>query len=292
MIRSMTGFGKSVTRGALGVFIVEIRTVNHRFFDLSAKAPNGMSILEDRIKEFLQKNIKRGKVNFFLTHKSSQNSCETLTFDEKAINKYYKVLENIRKKYYIKESLKLSDLLSFPDVIVHEQEEIDVEAMWGFVQKSLRNAVRDCNKMREREGKALYKDIAGRIKTVSGLVRKIEELAPGIVVEYKHKLDSKIKELLDNKNVDKERLETEIALFAKQCDISEELTRAKSHLDGFNDTLQSDDEAGRRLDFILQELNREINTLGQKANSVKIAGFVIDIKSELEKIREQVQNIE
>jgi uncharacterized protein (TIGR00255 family) len=292
MIKSMTGFGKSVTRSAFGVFIVEIRTVNHRFFDLSSKVPNGLSVLEDRIKEFLQKNIKRGKVNFFLTHRSCQNNYEALTFDEKAVSKYYKVLQHIRKKFHIKEDIEISDLLSFPDVIVHEQEELDVEAMWGYVEKSMKNAVKDCNTMRDREGKALYKDIAGRIKNVSGIVQNIEELAPGIVVEYKHRLDAKIKELLDNKNVDKERLELEVALFAKQCDISEELTRAKSHLDGFHKALQSDDESGRRLDFILQELNREINTMGQKANSVKIAGFVIDIKSELEKIREQVQNIE
>jgi len=146
--------------------------------------------------------------------------------------------------------------------------------------------------MREREGRALYKDLVKRIKKISGCLGRISELAPEVVKDYKRKLDARIQDIVKNKAIDEARLEIEVALFAKQCDISEELARAKSHLDGLDKLLKRDDEAGRKLDFILQELNRETNTLGAKANDIKISKLVIEIKSELEKMREQVQNIE
>ena len=292
MIKSMTGFGKGESKSKFGVFTVEIRAVNHRYFDLSAKLPNGLMLLEDRIKELLRKDIKRGKVNLFLSHRSSEKECDVVAFDKEASDKYYKILTEIKKRLDIKEEIKLSHVLSFSDVIIREQKAVDIEAMWPCVKEAVIKAVCDCDKMREREGKALYKDFCARIDEIKGCIEEISGLAPGVVAEYKRKLDSRIKDIVKTKDIDGARLETEIALFAKQCDVTEEITRSKSHLEGMRKILESGEEAGRKQDFILQELNREINTLGAKANDIKIAKIVINIKSELEKMREQAQNVE
>ncbi|OIO33873.1 MAG: YicC family protein [Candidatus Omnitrophica bacterium CG1_02_40_15] len=292
MIKSMTGFGKGETKSKSGVFTVEIRTVNHRYFDLSSKIPNSLVLLEDRIKELLNKDIKRGKVNLFLSHRASEKDSGLITFDKQAIDKYYKILAEVKKRLDIKEEIKLSHILSFTDVIIHEERGFDIDAMWVFIKEAAVKAVSDCNKMREREGKALYKDFSARITRISNYIDTVSGMAPSVVAEYKSRLDARIKDIVKNKAIDQTRLETELALFAKQCDISEELTRIKSHLEGFRKALEAGKEAGRKLDFILQELNREINTLGAKANDIKITRIVINIKSELEKMREQAQNVE
>jgi len=292
VIKSMTGFGKGETKSKSGVFTVEIRTVNHRYFDLSSKIPNSLVLLEDRIKELLNKDIKRGKVNLFLSHRASEKDSGLITFDKQAIDKYYKILAEVKKRLDIKEEIKLSHILSFTDVIIHEERGFDIDAMWVFIKEAAVKAVSDCNKMREREGKALYKDFSARITRISNYIDTVSGMAPSVVAEYKSRLDARIKDIVKNKAIDQTRLETELALFAKQCDISEELTRIKSHLEGFRKALEAGKEAGRKLDFILQELNREINTLGAKANDIKITRIVINIKSELEKMREQAQNVE
>ena len=292
MIKSMTGFGKAEVKSKAGVFTVEIRTVNHRYFDLSAKVPNGLMLLEDRIKELLNKDIKRGKANLFLSLRGADKGSGSITFDKEAVDKYRRILTEIKKRMGVKEELKLSHILSFADVIVREQKDLDIDAIWGPVKEAVAKAVSACNKMREHEGKALYKDFSARLSKISGYIDSVSELAPAVVEEYKRKLDSRIKDIVKDKPIDEARLETELAIFAKQCDISEELTRAKSHLEGFKKAIEAGEEAGRKLDFILQELNREINTLGAKANDIKISRLVINIKSELEKMREQVQNVE
>lgn len=292
MIKSMTGFGKGEAKSKAGIFTVEIRTVNHRYFDLSPKIPNGLTLLEDRIKDLLRKDIKRGKVNLFLSYRSPENDTKSVTFDKKAIDKYYKILSEIKKRLDIKEDINLSHVLSFADVIVHDEKSFDMDAMWASIRDAVAKAAADCNKMREREGQVLYKDFSARITKISGYIDDVAGLAPGVVAEYKSRLDSRIKDIVKNKSIDEARLETELALFAKQCDVSEEITRFKSHMGSFRKTLDAGEEAGRKLDFILQELNREINTLGAKANDIKISRIVINVKSELEKMREQAQNVE
>ncbi|MDP2921346.1 MAG: YicC/YloC family endoribonuclease [Candidatus Omnitrophota bacterium] len=292
MIKSMTGFGKGEAKNKLGVFTAEIRAVNHRYFDFSAKTPSSIMPLEDRIKELLRKDIKRGKVNLFLSHRASEKNGAAITLDKKAIDKYKKILGEIKKRAGIKEEIGLSHILSFSDVIVHSEEDIDVEGVWASVKEAVAGAARECNKMRAEEGKALYKDFSARLESISGYIDDVSKLAPSVVIEYKNKLDSRIKDIVKDKAIDEARLETELALFARQCDVSEEITRFKSHIDGFKKAIESGDEAGRKLDFILQELNREVNTLGAKANDIKISRLVINIKSELEKMREQAQNVE
>ena len=294
MIKSMTGFGKGESEGEFGRFVVEIRTVNHRYFDVSSRIPNNLALLEDRIKNYLHIYIKRGKVNVFLSHRKSEKSFDSVKIDEEAVEKYYKMLNKIRMTFKLKDDIKLSHILSFPDVITQDQPEHEANSMWPAVERAVKKAALDCNRAREIEGRALYKDLAGRIKKISASIDKISRSAPRFVSEYKAKLDSRIRDILKNRDyeIDKKRLETELAIFARQCDIAEEVTRAKIHLDALKETLASSKESGRRLDFTLQELQREINTLGSKAGNVAISRLVVDIKSEIEKIREQVQNVE
>ncbi len=294
MIKSMTGFGKSAANSKHGRFIVEMRTVNHRFFDLSSRIPSSLSFLEDKVKQYVHKYVKRGKVNFALTHKRGEKDDSAIKLDEQVIARYYKMLKKIKKDFLLKDDIKLSHLFSFPDVIVHEQLEYDVNLIWPVLEKVVRTALIDCNKMRKREGKAIYKDLKKRIGKVSQSLDKIAKVIPGILSEYKSKLDLRLKEILKRRDyrIDNSRLETELAIMARQSDVSEELTRARSHIVSLKNTILSTKEAGRRLDFILQELQREINTLGSKAAGVKISRIVVDVKSEIEKMREQVQNVE
>jgi len=294
MIKSMTGFGKGESVGKFGRFAVEIRAVNHRYFDVSSRVPNSLGQLEDKIKNCLHQYIKRGKVNLALSHRRGEKDDRAAKIDEKAAVRYYRMLKTLKSRFKLQDDIKLSHLLFFPDVIAQDQPEHDANAMWPVIEKAVKAAALDCNKMREKEGRALYKDISGRMRTISDSIDEICTMIPGLVLDYKRKLEEKILELLEGKSyvIDKQRLETELAIFAKQSDVSEELTRAKSHLVALKETLLLTTEAGRRLDFILQELQREINTLGSKISGIKVSRSVVDIKSEIEKIREQAQNIE
>jgi uncharacterized protein (TIGR00255 family) len=290
----MTGFGKGEINSRFGRFTAEIRTVNHRYFDVSSRIPNNLGIFEDRIKNYLNRYIKRGKVNFSLSVKRNGRNLDSIKLDNEAVERYYKMLKRLNKRFKLKDEIKLAHILSFPDVLVQEQIDYDATSIWPVLESVVKKAAFDCNRMREREGRALCKDLTMRIKKISMSIEKITSLAPGLITQYKNKLESKIKDILKDHNyaIDRSRLETELAIFAKQSDISEEITRAKSHITALKNALESTEEAGRRLDFILQELQREVNTLGSKATSIKISQLVVDIKSEIEKIREQVQNVE
>jgi len=294
VIKSMTGFGKGETNSKFGRFTVEIRTVNHRYFDVSSRIPNSLGHFEDKIKNHLNKYIKRGKVNLSLSHKKNGKGLSSVKLDDEAVKRYYKILKRINKRLKLKDAIKLSHLLSFPDVLIQEQPEYDARSIWPVLESVVKKAALDCNRMRQREGRVLAKDLTKRIKKISVSIDRISSFTPHLISEYKDRLESKIKDILKNRDcaIDDARLETELAIFAKQSDVSEEITRAKSHINALEDALESTEEAGRRLDFILQELQREINTLGSKALSVKISQLVVDIKSEIEKIREQVQNVE
>lgn len=294
MIKSMTGFGKGEMSDKLGSFTVEIRTVNHRYFDVSSRMPAGLNQLEDKIKHYLHRYLKRGKINFSLVYKKGAKNIDLAKLDDEAIEKYYKMLNRVKKRFKLKDDIGFSHILSFPGVIIQEQPEYDTSSIWPRLECAIKKAVFDCNRMREREGRSLSRDLSKRISNISGDLRKISQLAPQLVAEHRRKLHSRINQILKKRDydIDRSRLETELALFARQCDVSEELTRATSHLKALRTSLSSNKETGRRIDFILQELQREINTLGSKAGSVEISRLVVDIKSEIDKIREQVQNVE
>ena len=294
LIKSMTGFGKGEAGGKLGNFTAEIRTVNHRYLDISLRVPDNFGILEERIKNYISRYIKRGKINLSISYKKDYNEVASIKIDSEAIDRYYNILKSLKRRYGLKEEIKLSHLLIFPDIFTLEQPEFDVESVWPVLENAIKKAVFNCNRMREKEGRVLYLDLSGRVSKISNCIDKINSLVPKQLEDYKKMLKSRLREMFKDTDirVDPYRLELEVTMLARQSDISEEITRSRSHIDALKKSLSSNGETGRRIDFILQELQREINTLGSKASDVRISRLVVDIKSEIEKMREQVQNVE
>lgn len=292
MIKSMTGFGKGVSIGRFGKFVVEARTVNHRFFEFTNRLPQDFSLFEEDIKAWTQRWVKRGKVSIALLYQPGQKPYQTITIDKEAAKRFHRLLEETTKALGLRERPSINQVLSFPDVIVQKSIQRDKIKLWPELKSALDKALSSLDRMRRREGWLLYKDISRRIKKIEALILNVEREAPEVISSYKNRLEERLKELANIETIDKERLALEVAIFAKGCDITEELTRAKSHIKAIKEVLISNQEAGRRLDFTIQELQREVNTLGQKAGSYRISECVIRIKSEIEKIREQVQNIE
>jgi len=293
MIRSMTGFGRGEAAAARGSLQIEMRTLNHRFFEISSRLPENFMVFEDKIRAEIAKKIKRGKVNLSMTYENPRKSSPKLIIDTKLARKYQDLLLSLKRSLKAKDDIRLSQIISFPNVITVEEAPKDDTKLWPDVKAALDRALASLVKMREAEGKDLADDILKRKKTILKDIILIERRAKLSFKEYRVQLLKKIKELSSGKiNLDKGRVELEVALFAKNSDISEELTRIKAHLGSFEDALKRETEVGRKLDFITQELHREINTVGQKTNDYKISQLAIAIKGEIEKIREQVQNIE
>lgn len=292
MIKSMTGFGRGEGRGKYGTIVVEIRTLNHRFFEPLLRLPNHFSFFEGRIKEYLQKKIKRGRINLSLTYER-KGSEDTVSVDKVLVRKYHKIVCELKEELGLKGEIEIGELLTlFPGMIIHQETEVKIEKIWGAVSKALSSALEAALKMRIAEGKSLYKDFVKRTDLISGNVAQIKKRLPVVVRGYKRKLTLRVKELKSLPGFNRGRLEEEVAIFAKNCDVTEEITRLAAHLNNFRKALDKKEEVGRELDFIAQELYREINTVGSKANDFTISRWVIKVKSEIEKIREQVQNIE
>ncbi len=293
MIKSMTGFGRGEAAAPHGKIQFEIRTLNHRFFETSNRLPENFLIFEDRIRAEIAKKIKRGKVNLSLTYESPRKSSPKLAIDTKLARKYKDLLLDLKRSLKVRDDIGLSQIISFPNVITVEDAPKDEARLWPNIKAALDRALNSLIRMREAEGRDLADDILKRKKTILKDIILIEHRAKLSFKEYRAQLLRKIKELSSGKiNLDKGRVELEVALFAKNSDISEELTRIKAHLGSFEIALKREVEVGRKLDFITQELHREINTVGQKTNDYKISQLAIAIKGEIEKIREQVQNIE
>lgn len=292
MIRSMTGFGRGDSAGKYGTIVVEIRVLNHRFFDPLLRLPNSFSLFEERIKEQLQRKIKRGRINLSLTYECKESE-DAISVDKALVKKYGKIIFELKRELGLKGEVEIGELLSvFPGIITHQEAEIDIEKLWPAVEEAVTRALDAVIKMRMAEGRSLYGDLIKRANAILANVSKIRERLPVVVTEYKRKLYRRVKELKSLPGFSEGRLEEEAAIFAKNCDVTEEITRLAAHLNSFKKALDRRGEAGRELDFIAQELYREINTIGSKASDFKISRWAIKIKSEIEKIREQVQNIE
>jgi uncharacterized protein (TIGR00255 family) len=293
MIKSMTGFGRGESAADRGALKVEIKTLNSRFFEISSRLPEHFMVFEDKIRAEITKKIKRGKANLSLTYEGQGRASPKLIIDTKLAREYKDLLLSLKRSLNVKDDIGLSQIISFPNVITTGDAPKDEAKLWPDVKFALDRAIASLVKMREAEGRNLAGDILKRKKTILKDILLIERRAKLSFKEYRVQLLKKIKELSSGKiNLDKGRLELEVALFAKNSDISEELTRIKAHLGGLEDALKRETEVGRKLDFITQELHREINTVGQKTNDYKISQLAIAIKGEIEKIREQVQNIE
>ncbi|MBL7068625.1 MAG: YicC family protein [Candidatus Omnitrophica bacterium] len=292
MIYSMTGFGKAVCKSKYGIVTVEIRALNHKFFELSAKFPNGPTEFEDKLKKIIHKSIRRGKVYLNIELNGQKGKGPKVAIDGEMARHYNQQIKKVKKALGLKGDIRLDQLIMLPGVISSDALKVDSQRLLSCVRSALKKALEELIKDKEKEGRALHKDLSRRIKNINTGVRHIRERSAVSIVRYKDHLMKTIKELAGTKNVDKGRLAQEVALFAKNCDISEELTRLKSHLSGFNDCLRLDVEVGKKLDFIAQELHREANTIASKSSDFKISKSVIHIKSEIEKIREQVKNVE
>ena len=293
MIKSMTGFGRGEYSSDGKHFTVEIKTVNHRYSDVYIKMPRAISFLEDKIRELALKAVSRGKADIYVSYEDNNGDGTGVMLDSVLAEKYVNAAKELKEKFNLRDDISVSLISRMPDVIRLEKKEEDAEILWSLLKLALEKALNSLLSMRETEGSELRKNLEEKSLYIEKILDEIKERSPEVVKEYRQKLENRLSELLNNQNVDEQRLATECAIFADRCSIDEELVRFKSHLTQLRDTLWNDGQSmGRKLDFIVQEMNREINTIGSKANDLIITKNVVEVKSEIEKIREQVQNIE
>lgn len=293
MVRSMTGFGRGTYAEHGKEFTVEIKSVNHRYVDFYIKLPRQIAFLEERVREVAAKSIFRGKADIFISFEDRSEDSRSVTLDEALAGAYIQAVEKLRDKYGLKDDLSLSFVSRFPDVLRIEKNEDDEEQLWGILSKALEAGVASLVQMREKEGHELKSSLLQKADYMEKIISQIANRSPGVVIEYKQKLENRIKELLNQQTIDENRIAMEVAIFADRCSIDEELVRLGSHLIQLRDILSINKQpVGRKLDFLVQEINREINTIGSKSNDIEITKFVLELKSETEKIREQIQNME
>lgn len=292
MLKSMTGFGRSSLEKDGYGYSIEIKSVNHRYLDLSIKMPRSLSQLEDRIRKMVSENISRGKIDIFINQNNYCRHDVEAKFNQALADSYINCLYKIKDSYNIRDDISVSLIARFPDIIAIEQKEENIETVWNIISEPLTKAIEMLIAMREKEGSKLYDDINSRCDNIFNNVLIIEQRAPIIVKEYREKLEARIKELIEDTKIDENRIALEVALMADKLNIDEEIVRLKSHIHQMKDTLNMQEPIGRKLDFIVQELNREANTISSKANDLELVNIVLSIKNEIEKIREQIQNIE
>lgn len=291
-MNSMTGFGRAELDSPIGRFTVEISGVNNRFLELSVRLPKPLSSLEPQVRDVIGKSVGRGKVGVFVNISSSDTSVDAPTINMASARAYYQQLVQLRKELKLSDPVTLSDVLMLPEVIVADRSEPDLKVAGKHLQDAVERALKPFLAMRAREGKAMAKDMRNQIKSLGGIIAQIEKRTKNAVQFYSQKLAERIQELLASPMRETLRLEEEIALFAERTDINEECIRFRSHLDQFTSALKAEEAPGRRLNFILQEMNREANTIGAKCNDFDISSLAISLKQEIEKLREQVQNVE
>lgn len=293
MLTSMTGFGRGEVQKEGKYFNVELKSVNHRYMDMNIKLPKIFTYLEDNIRKVIKRYIKRGRIEVFINYKNLEGRDIQVTTDISLVQQYIKALDEIHDTFKIEKNVDVTTIAGFPDIFKLERREEDGEEIWALLETAIITALEDLLEMRQREGKQLKQDLVKRLEVLMGLMKNIEERSPDIVLEYRERLKKRIKEIMDEKlDLDEGRLAIEVALFADKSNITEEIIRFNSHIKQFKSSMEEEGAVGRKLDFIIQEMNREVNTIGSKANDLIISNIVVEIKSELEKIREQVQNIE
>lgn len=292
MIRSMTGYGRSEQIVDGRAVTVEIKSVNHRYFEFSCRTTRGYSFLEEKLKSFLQGRITRGKVDAYISVEALESAQTQVLVNHSLAEGYVQALRELAERYGLRDDISVSTVSRYSDIFsVHKAPE-DEEAVWNSVQQAAEEALKNFLAMREAEGERLRADVLSRAGIIMKLVDEIETRSPQTVAEYQERLRQKIQELLGDNTVDEQRLLTETAIFADKVAVAEETVRLRSHFRQMEEMMKTDAPIGRKLDFLVQEMNREANTIGSKAVDSKIAYLVVDIKAEIEKIREQIQNIE
>ena len=292
MIKSMTAFGRGQAPTEGGAWIVELRAVNSRYLDTHLRVPPVMAGLEERIKKHLAARMTRGRVNLTIKASGAAEGAPRLVLNRALVHEYKRVLQELKQELGLEEDPGLGPFLGNRDLILVEEATPDLEALWDQVRPALDAALDEAEAMRRAEGHSLAADLSARLDHLEQLFKQAAAQAPAVVENYRQRLQDRLAVLLDDPNPDPQRIAYEIAILADKCDVTEEAVRAASHLEQFRDFLRAEKPVGRKLDFLIQELNREANTMGSKLPDAEAAGLVVEIKAELERIREQVQNIE
>ena len=292
MVKSMTGYGRAVETVNGREFTVELRSVNNRYLDCTVKLPRALSFAEDAVKQAVKGAISRGKVDVFISVRSEGAEDVKITLNTAMVEGYLGAMHQMAKDYGIREDISVSLLSRMPDVFTVDKPEVDEEQLLADLLSVVNQALERFDAMRSAEGGALENDLRARGQTILSLVEQVEAGSGQTVADYRTRLETKLKEVLANTAIDESRILTEAAIFADKVAVDEETVRLRSHLDQMNNMLTTGGAIGRKLDFLLQEMNRESNTIGSKCSDVRMARIVVDIKAELEKIREQTQNIE
>ena len=292
MIKSMTGYGREQAVADGMNITVEIKSVNHRFFEFSSKLPRNYGFLDEKLKSYFMGRITRGKVECYVSVESVEEPDILVAVNHPLIKSYIEAYKEIEESFGLENDIKVSDIVRAPDALTVRKQAEDEERIWAAVQSVADNALAKFLAMRETEGERLRADIDSRLETILKAVAFVEERSPETVREYNEKLLARLNELLAGASVDEQRILTEAAVFADKIAVAEETVRLRSHVDQMRTFLAADEAIGKKMDFLVQEMNRETNTIGSKANDVQIARTVVDLKAEIEKIREQIQNIE
>ena len=291
MIKSMTGYGKSNMSKNLREYQVEIKSVNHRYLDVSIKMPRSLSYLEEEIKKAVSSKLTRGKVDVFITFNNNSLEGRDIKINTEIARMYIKELRDLAESEGIVADIPVTEISKLPDVLTIQNNQDD-ETIKNELLEVSSKAIDNLVDMRKVEGEKIAQDLLVRIQDIEKKVKKISSLSTGLIEEYVVKLNTRIKELLQDQEIDEARLAQEVVIYADKCSIEEEVTRLNSHIYQFRELLQTNEAVGKKIDFMIQEMNRETNTIGSKANNLEITNEVINMKTQIENIREQVQNIE
>jgi uncharacterized protein (TIGR00255 family) len=292
LIKSMTGYGRAVQTVNGREFTVELRSVNNRYLDCSVRLPRLLSFGEDAVKQAVKRSISRGKVDVFISVRSEAGDETKVTLNKGVLEGYLSAMRQMVADYGVQDDISVSAVSRLPDVFLVEKPEVDEEQLLADLMSVVDTALEGYDAMRRTEGEALDRDLRSRGQTILELVAQVEQGNAQTVIDYRTRLENKLREVLENTSIDESRILTEAAIFADKVAVDEETVRLRSHLQQMNTMLSGGGAVGRKLDFLLQEMNRETNTIGSKCTDVRLARIVVDIKAELEKIREQTQNIE
>ncbi|MBQ6991842.1 MAG: YicC family protein [Clostridia bacterium] len=292
MIKSMTGFGRSKYENDSREYLVEIKSVNNRFNDVNIKIPRAIGFLEEKVKKVITNSVSRGKIDVFISFTNNSEKGKSIKINTELAKLYVQEIKKLAQDANIIDNVSVMEVTKLPEVFTIKLEEDDEELLWNELEICLKDAINNFVQMRTNEGEKIKKDLVERIEIIKAKIKKISAISTGLVDEYIVKLEKRIKDILKTNVVDEARLAQEVVIYSDKCSVEEEITRLKSHISQFLGLLDSDIAIGKKIDFLIQEMNRETNTIGSKANNLEITNLVVDIKTEIENIREQIQNIE
>lgn len=291
-MKSMTGFGRAKLEKNSRIYNVEIKSVNHKYNDISIKLPRSLSYIEEKIKKQISSTVSRGKIDVYITFENYSEEGKEVIVNRELVKEYIKEFQKLSEENNLNMNIPVTEITKLPDVLTLKETSEDEEVIENEVLECVQEAINNFVSMREKEGNKIKEDLNTRIERVKEKVEEISKYSTGLVEEYVVKLEERIKEILKTDIVDKSRLAMEVVLYADKCSVEEEITRLRSHIIQFKNMLEETNPIGKKIDFLIQEMNRETNTIGSKSGSLDITNLVINVKTELEDIREQIQNIE